>query len=219
MTPEVELTRKLERTCVKAGADFVAYADPAVLNQLSPHSRPEQFLTGIQAIVVVGIHLYDLVLDAWTQPPGAEKGFQFADQILEVICYRAKEFLGERNYASVLVPYNGLFLKDAAAVAGIGPIGKNNLLLTPRFGPQVRLRALVTAAPLACGTPVTTSEFCLGCQRCIVACPAGAFPQGRYDRATCETYQLHHLRNLSAYSSIWCNTCIESCPVGQDSKE
>ncbi|OLS12611.1 MAG: hypothetical protein RBG13Loki_3783 [Promethearchaeota archaeon CR_4] len=219
MVPEAELTRKLERACIKAGADIVACADPIVLKQLSPHNRPEKFLTAIHTIVVVGIHLYDLVLDAWSQPPGAWKGYQFADQILEGICYRVKDFLGERNYASVVVPYDGLFLKDAAAVAGIGPIGKNNLLLTPRFGPQVRLRAIVTAAPLACGTPVTSSEFCLGCQRCIDACPAGAFPEGRYDRVTCETYQLHHLIKISAYSTIWCNFCIESCPVGQDSKK
>jgi len=32
-------------------------------------------------------------------------------------------------------------LKDAAVLAGLGCIGKNNLLLTPEYGSRVRLRA------------------------------------------------------------------------------
>jgi ferredoxin len=215
--PDPELTRKVEQTCKTAGADIFGCADPATFRQFSKDNRPEKFLTGIQTIVVVGIHLYDIVLDAWSQPPGSGKGYQFADQILEGICHRVVDFLTGQDYASAIVPYGGLFLKDIAAVAGIGPIGKNNLLLTPRFGSQVRLRALVTTASLICGTPVTTSEYCTGCQRCIDACPAEAFSQGSYDRDTCEAYQLSHLRHLSEQSTIWCNACIESCPVGHHS--
>jgi epoxyqueuosine reductase QueG len=216
-TPDPALTQKLEQTCKTAGADIFGCADPATLRQFSKDNRPEKFLAGIQTIVVVGIHLYDIVLDTWSQPPGSGKGYQFADQILEGICHFVADFLTRHDYASVTVPYAGLLLKDIAAVAGMGPIGKNNLLLTPQFGPQVRLRALVTTAPLTCGTPVTTSEYCIACQRCIDACPAKAFAKGSYDRDTCEAYQLSHLQHLSDQSTIWCNACIESCPVGHHS--
>ncbi len=215
--PDAGLTNQLEQICVKAGADVFGCADLPVIRHFSKNNRPEKLLAGVQTVVVVGIHLYDLVLDAWSQPPGIGKGNQFADQILEGICYRAKDFLADHDYACVVVSYGGLLLKEVAVVAGIGPIGKNNLLLTPRFGPQVRLRALVTTAPLKCGTPIITSEYCTSCQKCIDACPAHAFGQGHYDREKCETFQLSHLRHLSTFSTIWCNTCIEACPVGRNS--
>ncbi len=215
--PDVGLTEQLEHTCLKAGADVFGCADLAVIRQLSKNNRPEKFLAEVQTVVVVGIHLYDIVLDAWSQPPGLGKGNQFADQILEGICYCAKDFLADHDHVSVVVPYAGLLLKEIAAVAGIGPIGKNNLLLTPEFGPQVRLRALVTDAPLKCGNPILTCRYCATCQKCVDVCPANALAKGHYDREKCEPYQLSHLRHLSEYTSIWCNACIEACPVGRHS--
>ncbi len=215
--PDVGLTRQLEHACVKAGADVFGCANLATIRQLCKSNNPEKFLAEVNTVVVVGIHLYDLMLDAWSQPPMLGRGNQFADQILEGICYRAKDFLAEHDHASVVVPYAGLFLKDIGAMAGIGPIGKNNLLLTPDFGPQVRLRALVTDATLKCGNPILTSEYCATCQKCVDACPANALANGQYAREKCEPYQLSHLRHLSEYTSIWCNACIESCPVGHHS--
>ncbi len=40
------------------------------------------------------------------------------------------------------VEKGGVFLKDAAVLAGFGCIGKNNMLVTPDYGPRIRLRAL-----------------------------------------------------------------------------
>ncbi len=215
--PDAELTHQLEDACAKAGADVFGCADLATIHQLSKDNHPEKYLVKAQTVVVIGIHLYDLILDAWSQPPGPGNGYQFADQILDGICYRAKDFLAEHDHESVVVSYGGLLLKEIAAVAGIGPIGKNNLLLTPAFGPQVRLRALVTDAPLVCGTPILSSDICKECLKCINACPANAFAKGKYDRSTCEPYQLGHLRYLSENTTIWCNICIEACPVGHHS--
>ena len=47
------------------------------------------------------------------------------------------------------VERGGVYLKDAAALAGLGVIGRNNLLLAPGLGPRVRLRAVAVAADLA----------------------------------------------------------------------
>jgi epoxyqueuosine reductase len=37
----------------------------------------------------------------------------------------------------------GIFLKDSAVLAGLGCIGKNNLVITPEYGPRIRWRALL----------------------------------------------------------------------------
>ena len=40
------------------------------------------------------------------------------------------------------VEHGGTLFKDAAALAGLGTIGKNSLVITPEYGPHVRFKAL-----------------------------------------------------------------------------
>ena len=51
-------------------------------------------------------------------------------------------------------------------------IGKNNLLLTPEFGPHQRLCAIITEAELE-PDPRQDFDLCKGCNKCMRACPAG----------------------------------------------
>jgi hypothetical protein len=71
------------------------------------------------------------------------------------------------------VEEGGLYLKDAAVLAGLGCVGRNNILVTPDWGPRIRLRAVLLDAELA---PTGRIEFdpCRGCdERCRSACPRG----------------------------------------------
>jgi epoxyqueuosine reductase len=96
----------------------------------------------------------------------------------------------------------GIFLKDAAVMAGLGCIGKNNLVITPGYGPRIRFRALLLNRKAEATGP-TEFNPCEGCkQPCRRACPIKAFQNtvysvdalgqsilpginGTYDRVTC----------------------------------
>ena len=80
-----------------------------------------------------------------------------------------------------------LSLKHAAVSCGMGEIGRNNLLLTPEFGPHQRLCAIVTEAPLE-PDPRQNLDLCSGCNRCVQACPSGALKSDRYDVDPCFVY-------------------------------
>ena len=72
------------------------------------------------------------------------------------------------------VDKGGVFLKDAAVLAGLGCIGLNNLLVTPQYGPRVRLRGLFLDAELNCDGPLDFDP-CKDCPRhCRSVCPPGA---------------------------------------------
>ncbi|MEM3041287.1 MAG: 4Fe-4S binding protein, partial [Nitrososphaerota archaeon] len=62
--------------------------------------------------------------------------------------------------------------KLAANLAGLGWIGKSCLLITPKWGPRVRLTTVLTDAPLKTGTPL--ANLCDDCRQCVEICPAKA---------------------------------------------
>ncbi|MFO7557980.1 MAG: 4Fe-4S double cluster binding domain-containing protein [Desulfobacterales bacterium] len=80
-----------------------------------------------------------------------------------------------------------LSLKHAAVSCGMGEIGKNNLLLTPEFGPHQRLCAIVTEAPLDPDSK-KTFHLCNDCSRCVNACPSEALKPDRFDVDPCFVY-------------------------------
>lgn len=42
-----------------------------------------------------------------------------------------------------LIESGGIFMKDAAVLAGLGTIGKSNLVITPKYGSRIRWRVLL----------------------------------------------------------------------------
>ena len=79
-------------------------------------------------------------------------------------------------------------LKHAAVSAGMGQLGRSNLLLTPEFGPHQRLGGIVTEASLA-ADPFQEWDLCTpGCSRCEDACPVKALRSGHYEVDPCFDY-------------------------------
>lgn len=203
--------------CTHIGIDLIGFADPRFFDKYQPNNRPHSFLENLKTIIIIGFYLYDLILDAWSKDDIKHQSYHFADSILLNQCYKIKGFLCKHGFKSNIIPYKpGIYLKDAAALAGMGPIGKNNLVITKSYGSQVRLRALATEAPLLVGNPIKESKYCNDCDICVEACPANAFSEGKYNKDACLTYCQVNLKNLSDKTTIWCNICIECCPIGKD---
>ena len=111
------------------------------------------------------------------------------------------------------VERGGVYLKDAAALAGLGVIGRNNLFLAPGLGPRVRLRAVAVAADLAANlapTPASDYDPCDGCSEpCRQACPqealsGHALPQRALERAGDEA-PAHLPARDGSYERLRCN--------------
>lgn len=102
--------------------------------------------------------------------------------ILIKICRELSEWIHkELKIKTYLMPYSvergGIYLKDASVLAGLGCIGKNNLLITPEFGPRIRLRGILLTEELTQTGPVAFDP-CEGCQEfCRKACPQNAFAE------------------------------------------
>ncbi|MHA2035677.1 MAG: hypothetical protein ACW98X_04545 [Promethearchaeota archaeon] len=212
-----ELTTDIRNYCKKIGIDVVGFVDTKLFERYPEENRPQAYIKDSKTVIVIGFYLYDIVLDAWSHKEGEHIWKRhFADALVEQFCNRIRRFLLKKGYNSRVIPYSpGLYLKEVAALAGIGPIGKNNLLITDEFGSQVRLRAIVSDAPLACGEPITKSEYCKECTICIDSCPSKALSNGKYIVQKCREYMINNRKKLSDHVFIDCNICIECCPVGK----
>ena len=90
----------------------------------------------------------DPMLDMWLESIGDKRHYYFVNEVLGSIGRELVCALLQAGHRAALSPYSGVFAKDAAALAGLGTIGENNLLVTEEYGPRVRLRIVVTDAEL-----------------------------------------------------------------------
>jgi epoxyqueuosine reductase len=128
------------------------------------------------------------VLDWWSMKV---PGFTPGNRVLRSQSKKLRIWLGEELGISALslpyqIEFGGTFLKDSAALAGLGVIGKHNLLVTQEFGTRVRLRGIFMEAELEPSGPLDFDP-CNGCHMpCHQACPREAFRSGTFERALCK---------------------------------
>ena len=101
--------------------------------------------------------------------------------------------------------------KHAGQAAGLGKIGWHSLLITPDFGPRVRLSCCLTEATLE-PTSIKMTVECDSCGICLDNCPAGALTKPQdgelyaINKFACSSF-----RNASGS----CSECMRLCPEGR----
>ena len=111
--------------------------------------------------------------------------------------------------------------KTAATRAGLGWIGRHCQLITPEFGPWIRLGTVFTDMIILCGPPVER-DFCGRCTRCVDACPAGALKGNAWypglpredmlDVCACDSWKKEHY--FQYHKGHTCGICSAVCPYG-----
>jgi epoxyqueuosine reductase len=156
--------------------------------------------------------------DWWDGRPGGTPGnrrlFTIMNQVIDWLT-------ATLTLHAQALPYNidqgGVFLKGAAILAGLGTIGKNNLLITPDFGPRVRLRAVLIGRELAQTGP-GAFDPCSACDvPCRRKCPQSAFESGGFDRKRCSIQmRFDKLERGASYLEApikYCRICELACPL------
>jgi epoxyqueuosine reductase len=182
--------------------------DPTVRWQDAPeeglHHEVDWPADAVSAVVIGVVHPADRPELDWYDGKGTP-GNRILIRIVKELSDWLKETYSVRTHRPpYFIESTGIFLKDSAVMAGLGRIGKNNLVITPEYGPRIRWRALLLDHPAEATGPI---EFdpCDGCEQpCRRACPVGAFARavystselgqsalpginGTYDRVTCNT--------------------------------
>ena len=126
---------------------------------------------------------------------------------------------GVRSQANVPYP-----AREAAVRAGLGVIGENGLLISPRFGTRTVIILIATELPAPPGGGAAQPDTCLRCGRCARACPGGAIDeQGMSHPERClrnfmmeGTVVPEPLRRRMGNRLLGCDVCQRVCPMQRD---
>lgn len=222
---------------LKASKSYEIYAQSPFYEQYDPQSPNYFKFNGVKwckehksLLVWALVHpASDPALDWWSMKV---KGFTPGNGIMQRQAKKLRIWLGEELGINALslpyqIEFGGAFLKDCAHLAGLGVIGKNNLLVTPEYGTRVRLRGIFMEAELAPTGPLDFDP-CKGCDRpCHRACPRNAFRSGTFERPLCAKENdkrdadaemvdgsIMRIEEPSQVSKP-CRHCEFACPVAQ----
>jgi len=138
------------------------------------------------------------------------------------------EFLRNLRYKALPMGNDTALSIPLAIDAGLGQLGRNGLLVTPEFGPRIRLCKVLTDMPLVVDQPIDfgLTTFCKTCDRCSTACEADAIstePEPTFEIA-CPSNNPGIKRwavnadgcyNFWAKNSAACSNCIAACPFSK----
>ena len=115
-----------------------------------------------------------------------------------------------------------------AIQAGLGEYGRNGLLITPKYGPNVRIAKVFTDLPLLADQPIEfgVKQFCETCRKCADSCPVKAIEKEE-SVATPPNFSSHSFVkkwtvNAEKCFKFWvgmntdCAICIRVCPYNKD---
>jgi epoxyqueuosine reductase len=173
-----EMTSLVKRTARFFGADLVGvteldcrwlYANKR--SNLEPIELPE----GVRYAVVMGIEMDGVGIATTPEcPAAAATGMAYSQ--MAFAASSLAEFIRNLGYAAIPDGNDTGLSIPLAIDAGLGQLGRNGLLITPEYGPRVRICKVYTDLPLVTDGPIDfgVTEFCMGCRLCAEACEVDA---------------------------------------------
>ena len=130
------------------------------------------------------------------------------------------QYIRNLGYRALPCGNDTAFSIPLAIDAGLGEQGKHGMLITPEFGPRVRLCKVITNLPLSPDKPIDfgVQEYCEEmCDKCVDNCPAHAI-KGKKEA---KNGVLKFTINAESCFEFWCDQgndcsiCIKICPFNK----
>ena len=182
---------------------------------------------GLTSVIVMGHQMEeDLVATYPSALAGAATGREYSHEatiVMQVAAYIRNlgyEAVASMNDTALVIPY--------AIKAGLGEYARNQLVITPEFGPRLRFSKIFTNIPLAhdAAKPLGIRAFCDICTACADACPVKALPYGSPTDIQPNISAIKGVRKWTSDAEkcfgFWaslasdCAICMRVCPFNRD---
>lgn len=203
------------------GADVFGFADMTRYDKEIVGFETD-FSSQFPYAISFGVALTKGVLQSLTDGPTLFylHHYRQANYRLDTIAYELAKKIEEMGHravpfaASQMVDWvnqrGHLSHKHIGVLAGLGWIGRNNLLVNPRYGSRVRYNTILTDMELACDSPI--DRGCGECRACVTVCPASAIKERpeEFDHKGCYA-ALQTFKNKRNLGHHICGLCVKAC--------
>jgi epoxyqueuosine reductase len=184
---------------------------------------PEKF----KNVVVMAVEMdADGIATSPATPAAAATGVGYSK--MAFVLASMGEFIRNLGYEAIQCGNDTALSIPLAIDAGLGELGRNGLLITPQYGPRVRLCKIFTDLPLEPDKPIEfgVKEFCKKCMLCAEHCekeggdaismedePSFEIACGSNNPGALKWYvDVERCYLYWCENGIDCSTCIKVCP-------
>lgn len=220
MNPEDENKEKLKKFTLATGLNLFGVADVTEAREEFGLDRMvrRQFDFGIS----LGKRLISSVLEDIKDSPTLLyfHHYRQLNYYLDRTALQVSSFIQEAGHKALPIPASQIIdwdkqlahvsHKRVAFLAGLGWLGRNNLVVTQEFGSQVRLVTVLTDMPLTPDKPLKLD--CRACTNCLSFCPAKAIKMDKknFDHRGCFE-KLKEFKRTGIVTQHICGICVKAC--------
>ncbi len=211
---------KLKDFCKNLGLDLFGVADIQDIKRefvVSP-----ELLKKLDKAIVLGGRLSQTVLSELVQTPTRLYSYHYRtlNSLLDQSALKATLYIEAQGYLALPIPTSQILdwekqtahlsHKKMGKLAGLGWIGRNNMLVNKEAGSQFRLVTILTDMPLMIDHPV--EDDCVSCHLCMNACPAGAIKENHTDFDHLKCFEtIKRFQRLHLAEQYICGVCVNVC--------
>jgi len=211
---------KLKKFCMDQGASLFGVADISKVKK-DFNLQPEE-IQGLDRAICIGYALSKKVLDGAKDHPTKlyYHHYKQVNSLLDQIALQVVSLLQKNGFNGLAIPASQvlnwekqevhLSHRKIARMAGLGWIGRSNLLINEKIGSNFRLVTVLTDALLV---PDKEINFgCSKCRACVIVCPAKAIKDEPLDFDHVSCYEkLREFRKLGYGDQYICGVCVRVC--------
>ena len=222
-----EEARRLEAWLNKGYQGQMSYME----NHFEKRIDPRKLVEGAKSVVTLMFNYFPAQKQLDPEAPKLAK-YAYGEDYHDVLKAKLKTLI--EKLSQKVGAINGRCFTDSAPIlerdwakrSGLGWIGKNTLLITPKKGSFFFLAELILDIEFVYDAPI--KDHCGTCRRCIDACPTNAISENGYlmDGSKCISYLTIELRSeipqeFKGKMENWafgCDICQDVCPWNRFSK-
>lgn len=217
-------TNKIKKLVFESGADLCGIAPVERFKNAPAGFRPTDIYSKARAVIVYAKRVPGEVLYAESCIPYTHVNSLMAAE-LDKLSLKLSLQLQDVGVNTVMIPSDDpyeswnqkkrhgqaiLSLRHAGELAGLGRLGRNNLLINVKYGNMIQLGALLTDSELNYDELVDYQVCPSHCSKCIRACPKNALDGTTVVQGTCRTLATY--KNEKGYVLKKCWECRKVCP-------
>ncbi|MCX7926863.1 MAG: hypothetical protein N2606_01815 [Candidatus Omnitrophica bacterium] len=213
-------TKLVKSYCKTQGCSLVGIAD--ISNIKEEFSVSQSVMEKMSYAICFGLQLSKAILAELVNQPTRLyfHHYRTVNTALDQIALKISNFIQQKGFLALPIPASQILdwqrqtahlsHKKIALLAGIGWLGRNNLLVTEEFGSQIRLATVLTDMPLLADKPIVRD--CALCRACISVCPAQAIKESPQDFEYLKCFEkLKEFQRQHLVDQYVCGVCVNVC--------